>query len=262
MRSLVRPPPGWGIAYIDWSAQEIGVAAAMSGDGRMIEAYASGDPYMAFAIDAGLAPVGATKQTHSEIRDKCKGVVLGVNYGMGFNSLADRVGITPCEAQELLRLHRQTYKKFWQWSDGMVDSVMLTNQIMTVLGWRRLLGWDPLGRSPNTRSLMNFPMQANGAEMMRIAAIAGTEAGIEVCAPVHDAFLIAAPLERLDDDVRHMRELMTRAGSAVTAGLDIRTDAEVFRWPGRYVDSEGKGTWDRIMDVLARLDGWNSRKTR
>ena len=24
---------------------------------------------------------------------------------------------------------------------------------------------------------MNFPMQANGAEMMRIAAIAGTEAG-------------------------------------------------------------------------------------
>jgi hypothetical protein len=40
---------------------------------------------------------------------------------------------------------------------------------------------------------MNWPMQANGAEMMRIAAMAATEAGIEVCAPVHDAFLIAAP---------------------------------------------------------------------
>ena len=35
---------------------------------------------------------------------------------------------------------------------------------------------------------MNFPMQAGGAEMMRIAAIAATEAGIEVCCPVHDAF--------------------------------------------------------------------------
>jgi DNA polymerase-1 len=34
--------------------------------------------------------------------------------------------------------------------------------------------------------------------MMRLAAIAATEVGIEVCAPVHDAFLIAAPLERLD----------------------------------------------------------------
>ena len=44
-------------------------------------------------------------------------------------------------------------------------------------------------------------MQANGAEMMRLAAIAATEAGIEVCAPVHDAFLIAAPLSRLEADI-------------------------------------------------------------
>src|ERR1700681_106886 len=68
---------------------------------------------------------------------------------------------------------------------GSVSGV--TGEMKTVFGWRRRIG-----REPNPRSLMNFPMQANGAEMMRIAAIAGTEAGIEVCAPVHDAFLIAA----------------------------------------------------------------------
>jgi DNA polymerase I len=33
--------------------------------------------------------------------------------------------------------------------------------------------------------------------MMRIAAIAATEAGIEVCCPVHDAFLISAPIDRM-----------------------------------------------------------------
>ena len=67
--------------------------------------------------------------------------------------------------------------------------------------------------------------------MMRIAAIAATEAGIEVCAPVHDAFLIAAPLDRLDDDIAKMRDIMSKAGRAVTGGLDIRTDAEVVRFP-------------------------------
>jgi hypothetical protein len=48
-------------------------------------------------------------------------------------------------------------------------------------------------------------MQANGAEMLRLAACLATERGIEVCAPSHDAFLICAPLERIDDDVVAMR---------------------------------------------------------
>ena len=88
--------------------------------------------------------------------------------------------------------------------------------------------------------------------MMRLAAIAATEAGIEVCAPVHDAFLIAAPLSRLEADISAMRDIMSRAGRAVTNGLDIRTDAEVVRWPGRYMDERGKTMWDRVVTLLDR----------
>jgi len=85
---------------------------------------------------------------------------------------------------------------------------------------------------------------------MRIAAIGATEAGIEVCAPVHDAFLIAAPLERLDADVEQMRSIMSAAGRVVTGGLDIRTDAKVVRWPDRYMDERGKEMWGRVMAAL------------
>ena len=98
---------------------------------------------------------------------------------------------------------------------------------------------------------MNFPMQANGAEMMRIAAIAATEAGIEVCAPIHDAFLIQAPLERLDPDVERMKALMTGAGEAVTGGFPVRTDATVVRYPDRYMDEGGQDMWDRVMALLS-----------
>ena len=44
-------------------------------------------------------------------------------------------------------------------------------------------------------------MQANGAEMMRIACCSAVERGLELCAPIHDGFLITAPIDRIDDAV-------------------------------------------------------------
>ena len=43
-RGLIRPSLGMGLAYIDWSTQEFGIAAALSGDAAIIAAYESGDP--------------------------------------------------------------------------------------------------------------------------------------------------------------------------------------------------------------------------
>jgi hypothetical protein len=45
--------------------------------------------------------------------------------------------------------------------------------------------------------VMNFPMQANGAEMLRLACCLAIERGLAVCAPVHDAILIEAPLAEM-----------------------------------------------------------------
>ena len=83
LRGLIKPPPGHGVAYIDWSQQEFGIAAALSGDANMLAAYQSGDPYLAFAKQAGAVPQDATKQSHSAQRDLFKACVLAVQYGMG-----------------------------------------------------------------------------------------------------------------------------------------------------------------------------------
>ena len=56
LRGLIQPEPGTGLAYIDWSQQEFGIAAALSGDPLMLEAYTSGDPYLSFAKQAGTVP--------------------------------------------------------------------------------------------------------------------------------------------------------------------------------------------------------------
>jgi DNA polymerase I len=56
LRSLIQPPEGSGIAYIDWCQQEHGIAAVLSGDSAMQAAYRSGDPYLEFAKQAGGRP--------------------------------------------------------------------------------------------------------------------------------------------------------------------------------------------------------------
>ena len=82
LRGLIKPPPGYGVAYVDWSQQEFGIAAARSGDANMQAAYRSGDPYLALAKQAGAVPADATKATHKNERELFKTCVLGVQYGM------------------------------------------------------------------------------------------------------------------------------------------------------------------------------------
>jgi DNA polymerase I len=245
LRGLIQPPPGYGIAYIDWAQQEFGIAAALSGDPRMMDAYRSGDPYLAFAKQAGAVPADATKQSHKAERDQFKACVLAVQYGMGPDSLATRIGQPPIRARELLQLHRETYRVFWRWSDQMLDYAMVTGSIHTVFGWRVQV---PL--RPNARSLQNFPMQANGAEMLRLACCLATERGIEICAPVHDAVLIVAPLDRLQADVAAMGDAMREASRIVLGGFELDTDVVIVRHPDRYTDERGKQMWEKVMQLL------------
>jgi len=50
--------------------------------------------------------------------------------------------------------------------------------------------------------------------MLRLACCLGVERGVEICAPVHDAVLICAPIERLDFDISTMRGAMAEASRA------------------------------------------------
>jgi DNA polymerase I len=249
LRGLIKPPKGYGVAYVDWEQQEFGIAAALSGDQAMQAAYRSGDPYLAFAKQAGAASEGATKETHSEIRELFKACALGVQYGMGAETLATRLGRPPCLARDLLRLHCNTYPTFWRWSDAAIDNAILSRSLPTVFGWRVHVGPDT-----NPRSLRNFPMQGNGSEMLRLACCLATEDGLEVCAPVHDAVLIAAPLDRLEADVARMRAAMAEASRVVLADFELRTEAKIIRWPERYMDPRGERMWNAVWSLIEEIE--------
>jgi hypothetical protein len=250
LRGLIRPAEGMALAYVDWEQQEFGIAAALSGDPGMRAAYRSGDPYLAFAQQAGAAPAHATAATHKAERERFKVLSLAVQYGMGPDALARKLDESPARGRELIGLHRAAYPRYWQWSDAVEMTAMLTGRLRAAFGWTVHTGPDA-----NPRSLRNFPLQANGAEMMRLAAVRLTDADIRVCAPIHDAFLIEAPADRIEEAVAEARAAMAWASEIVLEGFTLRTDAKVVRWPDRYADPRGARFWDEVSDLIAETEG-------
>jgi hypothetical protein len=250
LHGLIAPPPGWGMALLDWKAQEIGIAAGLSNDPALIADFQAGDPHMNFAIRVGLAPIGATSETHGHIRNMVKPISLGSNYGMSKYGAAAQSGKSLAWAATTLAAHRHAYPVFAQWQQNMSAQALFDERIASVFGW-------PMAVHAETkrRTLLNYPCQANGAECMRLAAIAAYEAGIRIAAPAHDAFWIMAPLAELGDTIAAMTKIMIAAGRAV-AGIDIPVEvsAEV-RWPQcvgdvRKEKAKGQAMWAEIQALL------------
>ena len=175
--------------------------------------------------------------------------MLGTNYGMQAPSLAARTGLSVIEAQDLLRRLARTFPTF---TAGPTTSLTwaVAGYFSTVFGWTLRTE-----NTPRPTTLRNFPMQANGAEMLRLACCLATERGIRVCAPVHDAVLIEADLDSIDDAVAAIRAAMAEASRIVLDGLEVGTDAEVISWPDRYSDARGRVMWERVSEILDRLEG-------
>jgi len=248
LRGLIKPAPGRALAYVDWVSQEIGIAASLSGDHAMWEDYTSGDPYLAFAKRAGFAPIDATKATHSAERQRAKGVLLGVGYGMEADSIAEQSGMHIQHARDLLDYHKRRYHRFWQWVTANQNAGLLGQPLQTTFGWSWRAG---MGTNVNPRALLNWPMQANGGEMLRLACCDLTEQGVMVCAPVHDAILIEGEIDVIDKIVIKTRLAMEKASELVLGkGKVVRTDVEVIRYPDRYIDEGGSDLWHRVMRLL------------
>ena len=61
-------------------------------------------------------------------------------------------------------------------------------------------------------------------------------------------FLIEAPLDRLDAQVELARQLMEQTCRDVLGGQSCRVDADLIRYPDRYMDTKrGLEMWNTVM---------------
>jgi DNA polymerase I len=249
LRGLIKPAEGYAISYVDWKQQEFGIAAALSQDIRMMEAYDSGDPYLAFAKQAGAVPTYGTKKSHPVERDLFKSAILAVQYGMGAESLALRINKHVYEAKELLRLHKETYGTYWKWIEGVSNYAMLYGNLHTTFNWRL-----NVTTKTKVRTISNFLMQANGAEMLRLACCRLVEQGITVIAPVHDAIMIEASTTGIFEAVEKTQQVMSDASAVVLKGFKLGTDIKTVTYPERYMDERGEDMWNLVQMLLGKYE--------
>jgi DNA polymerase I len=248
MRPFMKFPAGVIGVYLDWRTQEVGIAAALSGDQALMSAYNDGDVYHALAKLCGLTADPDKvrwKRQEPEQRQRMKMLQLGINYGMGVAALARGLDRHPVLASAVIERHKRAYPRFWEWRAERVNSAMIERQIDTVFGWPLYLS-----TSPNERTLYNFPMQGNGAEMLRIAAWRMCEAGIVPDMLIHDGVLIEA---RDEAEIEQAKEIMRAAGREVCGGFEIGVDIDQrMAGGGRYRDKRpvAQAMWRTMMEAL------------
>jgi hypothetical protein len=251
LRSLIKPGPGQAVAYIDWSSMEFQIAATLAECKPMLDLYATGSPYIEFAKRFDEAPSSATKKTHEKVHERYKVGCLGAQYGMQVETLAQRLGVSTFVAHEMLGQHRGLFNQYWAWLDDSIALALDTGVMSTAFGWKCCTGITEF----NARSIGNFPVQATGADILRIACIWAYRRGIQLCGPIHDALLIEAPIDRIEADVSLTREIMRKASRVVLNAepdgpYELRTDATIIRYPDRYRDKRGQQIWTDVLELL------------
>jgi DNA polymerase I len=252
VRGFIKFPADNIGAYLDWRTQEVGIAAAESGDQNLIDDYLNGDIYHALALLCGLTterdPI-KWKKSDPATRNRMKALQLGINYGMGVPSLARGLNRHPLIAADIISRHQRRYPAYWRWRADMVQTATLTRRIKsTFTGWPLRISY-----APNKRTLYNFPMQSGGAEMLRLATVRLCDAGIVPVMLIHDGILFD---ETDQEKIDHAAEIMRAAGRDCCNGLEIGADTDQpLKGGRRYHDKRPKAVemWATIMGALRSI---------
>ena len=238
------PRPGNVGIKLDYSQIEMRVAAHISGDVAMVEAFRNGDDLhtMLAARITGKAEADVTKAD----RQKGKSANFGLLFGMGadgFQTYAETaygVVMTADEAQAAHRAFFDTWPGIAAWHARTVERLHRTGQSVSPVGRIRRLPWvlgdwddyrphsagrDPIGEAE--RMAINSPVQGFASDLMQMAAasVEGTlpgsipVRGAALVGTVHDEIMVEAPA---DDWERVTRECMARMVDGVDAILRSR----------------------------------------
>jgi len=101
-------------------------------------------------------------------------------------------------------------------------------------------------------------VQANSAAIMRLAAVLATERGLGICAIVHDAFLLEAPIEDMPRQVAELKACMDEASAVILDGFVLGVDGwdekDWVVYPARYEDERGRDFWKEVETALEVLE--------
>ena len=257
-RNFMKPSFGNVLVYLDYKSEEPFVAAMLSGDKKLLASYLTKDIYLGTAKLAGIIPENAVREDHEEIREAFKVIVLATNYGMGMSSISKslkRFGFNASEAAGLMRKYKELYHVYFEWLEVRTNHAQMHGYISTSMGWDRHFAENSF---INPRSLMNWSIQSESAEILRNALIRLTDAHIKVCATVHDAFLIECPIPESEDQIRVAIKCMVDAARCIVGGdEDILVDTEKYFYTFDKKGQDKNNIYKTIFEEIEKYKMWS-----
>lgn len=231
-RNFIKPAYGSWLVYIDYTSQEPGVMGYLSKDQNLINAYQSGDIYIHTAKLFNMVPETATKKSHPEERNIFKVLYLANSYGQGPKAVAETLKCSLGHAKYLQNKYREVYKGYFKWVEGVIESGLSKKYLNTCYGWQRhissLFTYKDGKRTNIHRSLLNWPIQSHGAEILRQALMDLSDNHFKVVALVHDAVMIEIPIPEFKERLTEAKQIMVDASIKVVGG-PIRVDQEIIK---------------------------------
>jgi hypothetical protein len=249
LRSLIRPPEGHSVVSIDYGSQEFILAGILSGDDNMIDAYASGDPYLYFSKKAGAVPEHGTKTEYAEERKMFKATTLGLQYGMRAKSLSAKLSvdmgktITEREAEKLIKLHQKVYPKYWKWLDKIEKSYR-TRPLKMIDGWYMFKD------NKSKLSVLNAPTQGNAQAILRVATRKAHDKGCQLIAPLHDALYMICRDDQVDEHTKILNTAMIDAVNEMVGDYGMRTDIEIHDRDHIWIEEKAETMYNLLGKYL------------
>ena len=214
----------------DYSQIEPRVLASLSGEPVLMNAYikAEGDFYTAIAAPFGLD------------RKAGKQLFLSVAYGVGPDSLAPRIGITPTRARQVLDDFDKQFPVAAKFRRSVINDARKRRpcHVTTLMGRKRYLpelaSSDMGARRRAERQAFNTLIQGSAADLIKLSMVK-THAALKAEVPaarliltVHDELAATAPRSQGELALEVMREAMEGINKLrVPLVVDIKV---VNRW--------------------------------
>ncbi len=231
-------PPGYRLIAADYSQIELRIMAHLSGDERLLAAFAAGhDIHRATAAELwGIAPETVTP----EQRRLAKTINFGLIYGMSAFGLARQLGIDRGLAQAYVERYFERYPGVRSFMESIREQARARGYVETLFG-RRLYLPEINARNANQRAAaeraaINAPMQGTAADIIKQAMIA-VDAWIERERPpvrlimqVHDELVLEVAEEAIAETQAQVRLAMESAATLavpliVEIGMGANWDA-------------------------------------
>lgn len=220
IRSAFVAPEGCSIVSADYSQVELRIMAHLSGDERLLEAFARGeDVHRATAGEIfGVSP----SEVGPDQRRVAKTINFGLIYGMSAFGLARNLGLERSAAQTYIERYFARYPGVARYMEETREQARSQGYVETVFGRRLIL---PEIRSSNAgrrqgaeRAAINAPMQGTAADLIKLAMVAvqdwleGEKLQSRIVLQVHDELVLEVPDAELMAVRQHLPGLMAGVG--------------------------------------------------